>query len=97
MEIDDILEEDLLDIFNSPETHEKNISTKSNKDTKNDYKTAIEKFQDNVEIEDYSTSMNIDNITSSSIVIDSQNIDNIGMILKELLNNKTIEITIKIK
>ena len=35
--------------------------------------------------------------TSESINLDSSNIDTIASLLKELLNNKTIEITIKIK
>ena len=35
--------------------------------------------------------------TSSSIEIDSSSIDSLAMVLKELLQNKTIEITIKVK
>ncbi len=93
MEIDDILEEDLLEIFSD-------ISV--GKVTK--IQNTSKKVEDTVS---YESSLDIDNFkeshskqpirTSKSLEINSQNVDQFAILLKELLNNKTIEISIKIK
>lgn len=93
MEIDDILEEDLLDVFNDVAV-KKTVSAK-NIDTKKE-----DKVSHSVVVDDFEklySEQPIQKKTSKTLEINSENIDNVTVLLKELLNNKTIEITIKIK
>ncbi len=93
MEIDDILEEDLLDVFNDVAV-KKTVSTK-NIDTKKEDKVSHSVVLDDLE-KSYSEQP-MQKKTAKTLEINGENIDGITMLLKELLNNKTIEITIKIK
>lgn len=93
MDIDEILEDDLIDALG-------NMGELANVEIKIPEITNVplaveEKIVDNVS-EDV-TEQTVSNNISSSVSIDSSNIDSIALLLKELLNNKTIEITIKIK
>lgn len=93
MEIDDILEEDLLDIFNSfdgPKGTKVTLSKNESVDELSDLLNEPIK-------ETKSQSILDESVISKPLSIDSSNIDSIASLLKELLNNKTIEITIKIK
>lgn len=93
MEIDDILEEDLLDVFNDVAV-KKTVSAK-NIDTKKE-----DKVSHSVVVDDFEklySEQPIQKKTAKTLEINSENIDNVTVLLKELLNNKTIEITIKIK
>jgi len=101
MDIDSILEDDLLDALGG-------ISEVSTPDMEVEVPQAIEEdivesIPETIQYEDISVdeptdiSNSISPENSSSISLDSSNIDSIASLLKELLNNKTIEITIKIK
>jgi hypothetical protein len=91
MEIDDILEEDLLSAFSGFE------SKKETKKALQVERTIAEDFSierdENKEVLHKEPKQN----TTKTLEIDSSNVDNFAFILKELLNNKTIEITIKLK
>ena len=93
MDIDEILEDDLIDALG-------NMGELANVEIKIPEITNVplaveEKIVDNVSKD--VTEQTVSNNISSSVSIDSSNIDSIALLLKELLNNKTIEITIKIK
>jgi hypothetical protein len=94
VEIDDILEEDLLSIFN---VFEVNNSTNKQTVKKASVKESLgevfieENFNDKVE--NQATQKSVGKV----LEIDSQNVESFALLLKELLNNKTIEISIKIK
>jgi hypothetical protein len=95
VEIDDILEEDLLDVFNSATSNGASKSTKTNKkvDDEVSYVTATPKDDFDQLFEEKPPKKQ----TTKVLEIEGGDIENFAMILKELLNNKTIEITIKIK
>ena len=99
MDIDSILEDDLLDALGGlGELDNNDLDTQNNESI---IEEDIPSISEKIEYEDISSneqtiSDEIQNNTSS-INIDSSNIDSIATLLKELLNNKTIEITIKIK
>jgi hypothetical protein len=96
VEIDDILEEDLLDVFSGFELNKTNNIGSDNNKIKNHVSQNIE-----IEEEDLETVCNEKPIqkqtTSKVLEIGSHNVEDFSALLKELLNNKTIEITIKIK
>lgn len=97
MEIDDILEEDLLDIFSGFEVKKTNNDDgNSDKKTKNNVSKDIEIVEENFE-ELFNENRMQKETKSKVLEIDSDNVENFSLLLKELLNNKTIEITIKIK
>ena len=85
MDIDNILEDDLIDALGELGV------TKAPKSEVAVDSPSIEEIDDITIDAEPATEQNI-NISSSS-----SNIDDIATLLKELLNNKTIEITIKIK
>jgi len=90
IDIDNISEDDLLDALGSL-----GIETTPSANLPE----TIDDIEDIQQID--STSTNIENDSSThteqTISIDSSNIDNIANLFKELLNNKSIEITIKLK
>lgn len=96
MEIDDILEEDLLDIFDgitNPNIIVPKVGSKTDLE-----KDLFSKDQfDDIQLSEDISSAKQDEKQSNVITLDGGNIDTIASLLKELLNNKTIEITIKIK
>ncbi len=96
MEIDDILEEDLLDIFDSFDSS-KTINTIALKKESRSDELFDNDFLDQPIDQIVSQSLKNENGASKSFSMDSGNIDTLASLLKELLNNKTIEITIKIK
>ena len=90
MDLDNILEDDLMDALSGMTTPSTSITDIPKEEVTLDIDdiTIPEPIvNDNVKIETQSV-----NISSSN-----SNIDDIASLLKELLNNKTIEITIKIK
>jgi len=94
VEIDDILEEDLLDIFSGFELKTTNHVGSEKK--KNDISQ-----KSGVEVENVKELVGENPIqkqaSSKVLEIGSHNVEDFSALLKELLNNKTIEITIKIK
>ncbi|MDX9742592.1 MAG: hypothetical protein RBT59_02105 [Arcobacteraceae bacterium] len=94
MEIDDILEEDLLDIFSGFELNTTNDVGSEKKKNTTSQKSAVE-------VENLKELVGENPIqketTSKVLEIGSHNVEDFSSLLKELLNNKTIEITIKIK
>ena len=101
MDIDSILENDLMDALgdmgssvNISEPVFEDISIKKNAPKEIDL--ISNEIEENNSYENENEIVNT-NSNSNSINLDSSNIDSIASLLKELLNNKTIEITIKIK
>lgn len=95
MEIDDILEEDLLEIFSGLSVGKANKSQNTNTKTKDTLS-----YDNGVNIDNFEEVHNeqpIKKQTSKALEINSENVDQFAILLKELLNNKTIEISIKIK
>lgn len=95
MEINDILEEDLLNMFGEFEV---GLDAKVNKKVENKSST-VKVATTEINVKD-SVDPQYDITPSKSsraLEIDSNSVDNFATLLKELLNNKTIEITIKIK
>lgn len=94
MEIDDILEEDLLDIFSGFELKTTNHVGSEKK--KNDISQKSDVEVEN--LKELGGESSIQRQTTSKVLeIGSHNVEDFSALLKELLNNKTIEITIKIK
>jgi len=94
VEIDDILEEDLLDIFSGFELKATNHigSDKSKNDISQNTDVEVKNLKELV------GESSIQKQTTSKVLeIGSHNVEDFSSLLKELLNNKTIEITIKIK
>ena len=93
MDIDEILEDDLMDALG-------NIGELSNVEIKVPETSNVPLVEEDEIVDNMSkdvTEQTVSSNSTSSINIDSSNIDSIALLLKELLNNKTIEITIKIK
>ena len=94
MEIDDILEEDFLSIFNSFESSD-NGKVKDTKIAEPKGEKSVElELDEDFQIEEPES---VQRPSTKVLEIDSSNVDNFALLLKELLNNKTIEISIKIK
>jgi hypothetical protein len=94
VEIDDILEEDLLDIFSGFELKTTNHVGSEKK--KNDISQKSDVEVEN--LKELGGESSIQRQTTSKVLeIGSHNVEDFSALLKELLNNKTIEITIKIK
>jgi hypothetical protein len=96
MEIDDILEEDLLDIFDGITNPNIIVPKGGSKVDLEEDLFSKDQFDD-IEMRDDLTITKKDDKQSNVMTLNSENIDTISSLLKELLNNKTIEITIKIK
>ncbi|HIP11904.1 MAG TPA: hypothetical protein EYG97_05130 [Arcobacter sp.] len=90
MDIDSILEDDLMDAL-------ENLGDLNNIEVSKEVIEPIineEKIEESITEE---TPIVETTSLSSSISVESTNIDSIALLIKELLNNKTIEISIKIK
>jgi len=90
IDIDNISEDDLLDALGSlgvETTPSSNLPE------------TIDDIEDIQQIDNTPSTIEDDSLTHTeqTISIDSSNIDNIANLFKELLNNKSIEITIKLK
>lgn len=91
IDIENILEDDLMDALSSLGSLETQTTKIINK------APSIEKIDD-ITIPEPSIDTNINSeVQNINLNSSSSNIDDIARLLKELLNNKTIEITIKLK
>lgn len=90
MEIEDILEEDLLEVFSEFES-QKEIKKVPNEKINREKEINIDPIEENFAFEKAPVK------GGKILEIDSSNVDSFALLLKELLNNKTIEITIKLK
>ncbi len=108
-DIDKIKVEELVDEFsflgNIENTQEKNDPFKGEKMDNEFYELDLLNEKDvlealNYKIEDYNPQSNkvvVSEIKKESINVDNSNVNDLSLLLSKLLNNKTLEITIKIK
>ena len=89
MELDSILEDDLMSALENFETTVIDSSSK---------KTSVVEAEPKEEIiSTQAEQTNIETKPSLNMEANSDNLNSIGKFLQELLNNKTLEITIKLK
>ena len=95
MELDDILEDDLIKIFGN--IQEKPIESKQQQTQKIVSEPTPEPTKKTANTENLNLQISDTNRSSRDIEITKNNFSDIASLLKQLLNNKKIEITITIK